>query len=237
MIGVSKRIEVNEMKYAILIAFAAILVFSFSGPAAAQGRSDREKEKAQKVIVRDDSRQGRGRSGEGRVGERGDKGRQTEARRQDSREDDRDIFGDDDDWDNEGRRNKNSSGKKGKGPKFCRNGEGHPVHGRDWCREKGFGLGDDEFDIWERRRSDGILLPSPRRRNNDTIGRGTLGDILGDVVLGRLNSQARRLNSDGPLLGRMQGADELRIFAGGTPVARFVDLNGDRRADVVYYRR
>jgi hypothetical protein len=57
------------------------------------------------------------------------------------------------------------------------------------------------------------------------------------VVLGRLNSQARRLNSAGPLLGRMRSGSELRIFAGGTPVARFVDLNGDRLADVVYYRR
>jgi hypothetical protein len=26
-------------------------------------------------------------------------------------------------------------------PAFCRTGEGHPVFGRRWCIEKGFGLG------------------------------------------------------------------------------------------------
>lgn len=31
---------------------------------------------------------------------------------------------------------------RGRGPKFCRNGVGHPVFGRRWCLEKGFGLGD-----------------------------------------------------------------------------------------------
>lgn len=28
-----------------------------------------------------------------------------------------------------------------RGPAFCRSGQGHPVHGRRWCIEKGFGLG------------------------------------------------------------------------------------------------
>ncbi len=32
------------------------------------------------------------------------------------------------------------------GPAFCRSGSGHPVHGRAWCLEKGFGLGQrDQF--------------------------------------------------------------------------------------------
>ena len=31
---------------------------------------------------------------------------------------------------------------RGRGPKFCRTGAGHPVFGRRWCLEKGFGLGD-----------------------------------------------------------------------------------------------
>ena len=31
--------------------------------------------------------------------------------------------------------------ERGRGPAFCRNGEGHPVWGREWCLEKGFGLG------------------------------------------------------------------------------------------------
>lgn len=31
--------------------------------------------------------------------------------------------------------------KNGNVPAFCRNGEGHPVHGWEWCREKGWGDG------------------------------------------------------------------------------------------------
>jgi len=31
---------------------------------------------------------------------------------------------------------------RGRGPMFCRTGAGHPVFGRRWCLEKGFGLGD-----------------------------------------------------------------------------------------------
>lgn len=33
-----------------------------------------------------------------------------------------------------------------RGPAFCRNGQGHPVHGMRWCRDKGFGN-----DRWDRR--------------------------------------------------------------------------------------
>lgn len=32
--------------------------------------------------------------------------------------------------------------RSGNGPPFCRSGAGHPVHGRRWCLEKGWGLGD-----------------------------------------------------------------------------------------------
>lgn len=32
-------------------------------------------------------------------------------------------------------------GEADRGPPFCRNGQGHPVHGRQWCVDKGFGLG------------------------------------------------------------------------------------------------
>jgi hypothetical protein len=44
-------------------------------------------------------------------------------------------------------------------PSFCRNGSGHPVHGRRWCIEKGYGLGDryvryDDRRDWSRRDSE-----------------------------------------------------------------------------------
>lgn len=45
------------------------------------------------------------------------------------------------DWEQnrDGRGARGNSGKakakKGNGPPFCRNGQGHPVHGMDWCRD------------------------------------------------------------------------------------------------------
>jgi len=40
--------------------------------------------------------------------------------------------------DAQGRGNK---ARNGNGPAFCRNGQGHPVHGWEWCRQKGWGEG------------------------------------------------------------------------------------------------
>lgn len=37
----------------------------------------------------------------------------------------------------QGRANKTKS-EKGGGPAFCRSGEGHPVHGWEWCRARGW---------------------------------------------------------------------------------------------------
>src|SRR6186713_1357227 len=28
--------------------------------------------------------------------------------------------------------------RRGNGPPFCRNGQGHPVHGQEWCERKGW---------------------------------------------------------------------------------------------------
>jgi hypothetical protein len=42
---------------------------------------------------------------------------------------------------------------RGNAPAFCRSGEGHPVHGRQWCRDKGFGLGSN-LPIYDRRVDD-----------------------------------------------------------------------------------
>ncbi len=38
--------------------------------------------------------------------------------------------------DAQGRGNK---ARNGNGPAFCRNGQGHPVHGWEWCQQKGWG--------------------------------------------------------------------------------------------------
>ena len=116
------------------------------------------------------------------------------------------------------------------GPAFCRNGQGHPVRGRQWCRDKGFGLGrDNSRDIW------GDIIFRDRRYDNRQLSRSTLGDILGSVVLGRFDSYGRSYYGSGSLNGRWldSGASVLQLFMGSTPIARLFDTNRDGRVDSV----
>jgi hypothetical protein len=118
------------------------------------------------------------------------------------------------------------------GPAFCRSGQGHPVHGRHWCIDKGFGLGGV---VWRQQRWDDVILRSLRRGRS--ADRATLGDVLGDVVLGRLEGHGRRIRATGALNGRWlsteRGGTLLEVRAGRTPIAELVDINGDGRFDVV----
>ncbi|HEX6939790.1 MAG TPA: hypothetical protein VF158_10290 [Longimicrobiales bacterium] len=132
--------------------------------------------------------------------------------------------GDRDDWRDRGRR--------AGGPKFCRNGEGHPVHGRRWCVEKGFGLGSG----W-RRVGWGDIVFGTVGRPGGSFGRGTLIDILGDVVFGRLVDAGGRAGG-GALEGRWlragrHGGHALQVRVGARPLAELTDLDGDRRVDAV----
>lgn len=62
-------------------------------------------------------------------------------------------------------------GRRGKGPKFCRSGAGHPVHGRSWCVQKGLGLGV----------GDGIFFQDGRLfLREDDVVRILLGHVLDD---------------------------------------------------------
>lgn len=64
--------------------------------------------------------------------------------------------------------------KRGQGPAFCRSGAGHPVHGRVWCLDKGFGLGnrgdvffedDDRVIFWGS--DDEVVVVRDRRLDRD----------------------------------------------------------------------
>lgn len=131
-----------------------------------------------------------------------------------------------------------------KGPKFCQNGNGHPVHGRQWCRDKGFGEYERRAD---RRWEDGgwrdVVFGSPRRteRRTRTMDRGGLIDVLGDVVVGRLDRERRRVGARSPLEGRWldlrDGGRVLQVRSGRIAVAELTDLDGDRRADIVLLPR
>jgi hypothetical protein len=117
-----------------------------------------------------------------------------------------------------------------RGPAFCRSGQGHPVRGRQWCRDKGFGLGrDTSRDIW------GDIIFRDRRYDNRSLSRSTLGDILGSVILGRFDSYGRNYYGNGSLNGRWldNRASVLQLYMGSTPIARLIDTNRDGRVDNV----
>ena len=128
--------------------------------------------------------------------------------------------------------------RAGRGPKFCQNGRGHPVHGRRWGVEKGFGTGSLGAVAWEERGWEDVVLGRPGDPRQRQVDRRGLLDILGDVVLGRLESQNRL---DGRLSGRWltpsSRARVLQIRAGSIPVAELSDLDGDGRVDAVLVPR
>lgn len=117
-----------------------------------------------------------------------------------------------------------------RGPAFCRSGEGHPVWGRQWCRDKGFGLGRDRaHDIW------GDIIFRDRRYSDRRMDHSVLGRILGPVMLGRFDSYGRTYYGTGALSGRWldSGASVLQLYMGSTPIARLIDTNRDGRVDNV----
>lgn len=123
-------------------------------------------------------------------------------------------------------------------PAFCRSGEGHPVWGRDWCIDKGFGLGDGN-GVWGVDRDIGDIIlrrPDPERR---VVDRGGLIDVLGDVVFGRLALQSLVLGADEPLEGRWlaerEGPRVLRVQAGDLPVAELIDYGRDDSVDRIVF--
>lgn len=123
-------------------------------------------------------------------------------------------------------------------PSFCRSGAGHPVWGRQWCVDKGFGLGRDGDYRWSR-----VLDPSnvvlTRPSTTSELTRAVLMDVLGSVVLNRLATHAVTLGYQEPLAGRWigepndTGARVLLVSSGTRPVAEMVDVNRDGRADVM----
>lgn len=98
----------------------------------------------------------------------------------------------DQDRDRDGRWEGRRTEARGRGPAFCRSGAGHPVHGRRWCVDKGFGLG-RRGDLDRRRDSlEDILGGIPRREPRpENRSRGSVIDVLEDVLSGRAGSGGR----------------------------------------------
>lgn len=121
-------------------------------------------------------------------------------------------------------------------PAFCRSGAGHPNWGRQWCIDKGFGLGNNRDLRWGRTdRLDNVIF---QRVDTGDLARDALLGVLGNVVFDRLALHAVTLGYAEPLAGTWlplepTGPRVLQLTSGGYPVAEIVDANRDNRADVL----
>jgi len=120
-------------------------------------------------------------------------------------------------------------------PSFCRSGEGHPVWGRQWCLQKGFGLGDPSDYQWAAARDIGDVVFT--RPVVGTLTRDALFNVLGQVAFDRLALHALTLGYAEPLTGvwRTEPGNPglLVVNSGRWPVAELVDQNGDQRPDLM----
>lgn len=121
-------------------------------------------------------------------------------------------------------------------PSFCRSGAGHPQWGRQWCLDKGFGLGTQQNRHWGTTRELGDLV-FVRQVTPGTLTRDILLSLIGPVAFDRLALHALSLGYTDPLTGTWytEGTEPyvLRVNSGSWPVAELVDTNRDRRADLM----
>jgi hypothetical protein len=125
---------------------------------------------------------------------------------------------------------------KGGAPSFCRSGQGHPVWGRQWCLDKGFGLGTQQNVRWGSTRDIGDIILG-RRPSSGILSRDALLSVLGPVAFDRLALHALTLGYTDPLTGRWRseatGPNVLLVNSGTWPIAELVDTNRDQRSDLM----
>lgn len=119
-------------------------------------------------------------------------------------------------------------------PAFCRSGAGHPVWGRQWCIDKGFGLGDYQDYRWGQSTDLGDWTYG-RGAYQPSITNSILQSLLGTTAYNRLALHAVELGLLEPLTGRWAsqetGPQLLMVNSGNYPVAEVVDSNRDFRWD------
>jgi hypothetical protein len=121
-------------------------------------------------------------------------------------------------------------------PAFCRSGAGHPNWGRQWCIDKGFGLGNTNDVRWGRTTTVGDIIFGQSLSAGD-LARAALITAIGDLAFDRLALHSVSLGYTEPLTGvwvaEPNGPRVLRVNSGVYPVAELVDSNTDNRADVL----
>ena len=228
---------------ATVLAAGLALAFGAVGAtdAAAQGRGNangKAKAKATQRFEQRDDRAEAQRRATARGVTRDDDDRY---RRDDDRYDlrDDDIYRRGDVYDRRGDGYDPRYGNQSRGPAFCRSGAGHPTKGRQWCYDKGYGLGNDR---WSRvgGLEDIVFGRTSRRTSDGRMNGSVLQDILGRIVYGRLLSQSNSYGW-GALSGRWLDASAgpriLQVQAGSHPLAEFYDQNRDGRVDLVMMNR
>ncbi|CAN5282955.1 hypothetical protein BH23GEM2_BH23GEM2_02820 [soil metagenome] len=121
-------------------------------------------------------------------------------------------------------------------PSFCRSGAGHPVWGRQWCMDKGFGLGDYRDVRWGRTTTVGDIIFGRTTAAGNLAG-DALSGLIGTTAFDRLALHAMTLGYAAPLTGvwatEASGRRVLLVNSGPAPVAEIVDVNSDNRADLL----
>jgi hypothetical protein len=125
---------------------------------------------------------------------------------------------------------------KGGAPSFCRSGQGHPNWGRQWCLDKGFGLGTQQDVRWGSTRDIGDIIFG-RQVSSGSLTRDVLLSLLGPVAFNRLALHALTLGYTDPLTGSWRseaaGPNVLLVNSGAWPIAELVDTNRDQRSDLM----
>ena len=121
-------------------------------------------------------------------------------------------------------------------PSFCRSGAGHPVWGRQWCLDKGFGLGTPSNVRWASTNLSDVVFTQPT--TTQLITAAVLRQVIGPMAFDRLAAHAITLGLVDPLtatwLGQPTGGPRVLYVQSGTyPVAELVDVNRDNRPETM----
>jgi len=130
-----------------------------------------------------------------------------------------------------------AKGKSQNGPSFCRSGAGHPVYGRQWCLDKGFGLGNAS---WRRTRPGRIRFGRVPQGPIEPVRLGAreIAEILTDIALDEIFGESRYDLDRSSLAGEWRGGSGeglfvLELLIGDDPVAELTDTDLDGEVDVV----
>ena len=128
-------------------------------------------------------------------------------------------------------------GKTKNGPSFCRSGAGHPVYGRQWCLERGHGLGES---TWGHAHVGRVVFGRVPEGQVESLRLGAreIAEILTGVVLDEIFDKSDYDLDRAQLGGNWRGGSNegilvLEVLMGGAPVAELTDTDLDGEVDVV----